>query len=340
MKALQELTSHLSEFAMRIKTCAYLERRKRRKNFLPLAAFYLFLFSSCAPAALPNQPAALTPYHTLTPGATTTPALGFVAGPAALPSPTPFTYVIQAGDTMGALAQQFGVPLDALIAANPGVSPNAMPVGATLYIPTDKNNPTNESTPTPVPFAVAQVQCYPTLDNGMWCFALAQNDSDAALENLSARISLLSADGGLVAAQDAIPPLNVIPPHASLPLTAFFAPPIPADAQPQAQILSSTILPLDDARYLPALIVNPQTEIAPGGRAARVTGQVSLPANVAEAKTVWVAAVAYDAAGRVVGFRRWEGNGLAPGASIPFELTVSSLGSRVTRVELFAEARP
>ena len=36
---------------------------------------------------------------------------------------------------MGALAQKFGVPLDALIAANPSVSPNAMPIGAALLHP-------------------------------------------------------------------------------------------------------------------------------------------------------------------------------------------------------------
>jgi murein DD-endopeptidase MepM/ murein hydrolase activator NlpD len=303
--------------------------------------FALFILAACASNPINSSaPAALTPYQTLTPSATSTPELGFVTAQAALPTSTPFTYVVQAGDTMGAIAQKFGVSLDALIAANPSVSPNAMSIGATLYIPTDKNNPTNESTPTPVPFVISQVQCYPTLDNGMWCFALAQNDSDAALENLSARISLLSADGGLVAAQDAIPPLNVIPPHTSLPLTTFFAPPIPADARPRAQILSSTGLAADDARYLPALIVNPLTEIASNGKTARVTGQVSLPGNVAEAKTVWVAVVAYDDAGRVVGFRRWEGSGLTPGASIPFDLTVSSLGSRVARVELFVEARP
>ena len=257
-----------------------------------------------------------------------------------LPSPTPFTYTIQAGDTMSELAQKFGVSLDALIAANPSISPNIMPVGAALLIPTDQKNPTGESTPTPVPFLISQMVCYSTLDNGLWCFALARNDSDSALENLSARILLLSADGGLVAAQDAIPPLNVIPPHTSLPLTVFFAPPAPSDASPRAQILSATTLAPDDARYLPAALVNPLTEIASDGRTARVSGQISLPVESVPAKTVWVAAVAYDAAGRVVGFRRWEGSGLQPGGNLLFDLTVSSLGSRVARVEVFVEARP
>lgn len=311
-----------------------------RKLLPAFAALVLILASSCAPVAPPNQPAALTPYVTFTASPTIAPDVGTAAADTALPSPTPFTYTIQAGDTLSALAQKFGVPLDALIAANPNVSPNAMSVGQTLLIPTDENNPTGESTPTAVPFAISQIQCYPTLDNGMWCFALARNDSADALENVSARLSLLSADGGLVAAQDALPPLNVLPPYSSLPLTVFFPSPAPVDASPHAQILSATILQPNDARYLNASLLNPLTEIASDGRTARASGQVSLPANSLPAQTVWVAAVAYDAAGRVVGFRRWEGSGLQPGGSIQFVLTVASLGSRVTRVELFVEARP
>lgn len=306
-------------------------------------AFLLLFASACASASsLPlEDDAALTPYFTHTPSATATLEMGLVTEQGALPTPTPFTYIIQAGDTMGALAQKFGVPLDALIAANPTISPNAMPIGAVLLIPADRNNPTGEATPTPVPFLIVQIDCYPTLDNGMWCFVLARNDSDSALENLSARLSLLSSDGRLAAAQDALPPLNVIPPHASLPLTVFFSPPAPVDGHPRVQILSATLLAPNDARYLPAVLGVPQIEIAPDGRTARVRGQVSLPADVpAAAKTVWVAAVAYDAAGRVVGFRRWEGGGLLPGASLTFELTVASLGSRVMRVEVFVEARP
>jgi LysM repeat protein len=314
--------------------------RKTNCQFvLPLAT--LILLVACGTAA-PNSPApaALMPYLTLTPSPTTTPDVGTAAADTALPSPTPFTYTIQAGDTLSALAQKFGVPLDALIAANPNVSPNAMSVGQTLLIPTDKNNPTGEATPTAVPFAISQIQCYPTLDNGMWCFALARNDSADALENVSARLSLHSSDGGLVAAQVAILPLNVLPPHSSLPLTVFFPSPAPVDASPHAQILSATILQPNDALYLNASLLNPLTEIASDGRTARLSGQVSLPANSLPAQTVWVTAVTYDAAGRVVGFRRWEGSGLQPGGSIQFVLTVASLGSRVTRVELFVEARP
>lgn len=52
--------------------------------------------------------------------------------------PTPVsgpTYVVQPGDTLFAIARQFGVTLEALQAANPAINANALPVGATLVIP-------------------------------------------------------------------------------------------------------------------------------------------------------------------------------------------------------------
>jgi len=312
-----------------------------RKLLPALAALFLLLTSYCSPITpVSSPPPALTPYFTATPSPTLAQIPELVFGDTPLPTPTPFTYAIKAGDTMSQLAQQFGVPLEALIAANPNISPNAMSVGQTLLIPADADNPTGQPTPTPVPFAVTQIQCYPTLDGGMWCFALARNDSADVMENLSARLSILSADGKLVAAQMAIPPLNILPPHSSLPLTAFFPPPIPADATPRVQVLTAITIPANDPRYLSATLQNTTSEIASDGRTARLSGQVSLPADSAPAKTVWVAAVAYDAAGRVTGFRRWEGSGLQPGGSLTFDFTVASLGSRVTRVELFVEARP
>ena len=96
----------------------------------------------------------------------------------------------------------------------------------------------------------------------------------------------------------------------------------------------------NNTRYLNASLLNPVTEIASNGRTANVSGQVSLPPDSLPAQSVWVVAVAYDAAGGVVGFRRWEGGGLQPGGSLPFTLTVPSLGLPVARVELFVEARP
>jgi LysM repeat protein len=317
-----------------------LHKRNIIQAVTSVLAAALLLTACGTPAAGPTEPAALTPYWTFTPSPSATLAMGSLPGETSLPSATPFTYIIQAGDTMGALADRFGVPVNALIAANPNISPNAMPIGASLLIPTDRNNPTGESTPTPVPFAITQIDCYPTLDDGTWCFLLARNDSTEALENVSAQITLVSAGGELLASQAAIAPLNLIPPNSALPLTAFFPSTAGVDSTPHIQVLAATSLAANDSRYLSAALVNPVTEVAANGRTAAIHGEVSLPAGSSPAKTVWVAAVAYDGAGRVVGFRRWEGGGLEAGGSLAFRMTVASLGAPLTRVELFVEARP
>jgi LysM repeat protein len=51
------------------------------------------------------------------------------------PGCTGFIYVIQAGDTFFLLSQRFNVPLNAIIAANPGVDPNNLQVGQRVCIP-------------------------------------------------------------------------------------------------------------------------------------------------------------------------------------------------------------
>lgn len=44
-------------------------------------------------------------------------------------------YEVQSGDTLASIAQQFGLSLDALQAANPGVDPASLPIGRLLVIP-------------------------------------------------------------------------------------------------------------------------------------------------------------------------------------------------------------
>ena len=44
-------------------------------------------------------------------------------------------YEVQSGDTMASIAQAFGLSLDELSAANPGLDPAALPIGRLLVIP-------------------------------------------------------------------------------------------------------------------------------------------------------------------------------------------------------------
>ena len=58
-------------------------------------------------------------------------------------------------------------------------------------------------------------------------------------------------------------------------------------------------------------------------------------------RTVWVAAVAYDRDGRVVGWRRWEsGAAMRAGIANQFQMHIYSLAGAISRLELSVQARP
>ncbi len=288
----------------------------------------------------------LTPFVTSTaesaqPAGTAPTPEGLVAAETPLPSPTPFTYTVKSGDTISSIALKFGVSMDDLQAANPEIPPNAMSIGQVIRIPSNPDNPSGEPTPTPAPFTVRQIGCYPTSDRGMWCFVLVHNDFPDLLENVSAQITLVDADNTTLASQTALLPLNILQPNTSLPLTVYFPPEIPNNAKPQVQILTAIRLLPGDERYLPATVNNTLVQVDADGLSARVNGQVFLPSGAGNASQVWVAATAYDESGEVVGVRRWEWNdGLAAGGNLPFEFMLASIGGKISIVDFAVEARP
>ena len=300
------------------------------------------LSTACAPQANASTPfpATLVPFATSTRSLTQTPDI-LVVAETPLPTPTPFTYTVQQGDTISSIALKFGVSMDDLVAANPELSPNAMSIGAVVNIPGSRENPSGEPTPTPAPFTVKQVECYPTADQGLWCFALAHNEFPDLIENVSAQITLIDSTGRTISSQTALLPLNILAPNTSLPLVVYFAPEIPPGVKPQVQIITAIRLLPGDERYLPATVSNALVQVNADGRSAHVTGLVLLPADGQAASQVWLTGTAYDESGRVVGVRRWEWDaGLSPGGSLPFEFGISSLVGRIERVEFAVEARP
>lgn len=58
------------------------------------------------------------------------------AGPAPGTLAADGTYVIKAGDTFGKLASQFGVSVDEIVRANPGVDPRRLRIGQKVVVPT------------------------------------------------------------------------------------------------------------------------------------------------------------------------------------------------------------
>lgn len=294
------------------------------------------LLSACVSSSEQTLDGPLEPYLTGTSTQTSTPDV-IVILETPLPTSTPATYVIQSGDTLSELAERFKVSQDSLRAANPDLNPNSMSTGQTILIPDPSNPIAAASTLTPVPAPVTQAVCHPTADSGLWCFALIQNNTADLFENVSAQITLLDSNDAVVASQTAYTPLDIIPSNASMPVYVFF-PDISTEVHPRVQVLSA--LPASTASHPAGIINNSLAQIDWDGRTAQLSGQVYLPSESQAATQVWVAAVAYDRYGNVVGLRRWEGDGIQPGTSIPFNFVVSSLGGGIDSVEFFVEIRP
>lgn len=309
-----------------------------------LSLFFFFILTACVPQPADSAPPVddLIPFVTSTesPFQTSGP-VGLVTAETPLPSPTPFTYTVQTGDTISGIALKFGLSIDDLQAANPEVSASAMSVGAVLKIPSNPDNPSGEPTPTAAPFIIEQTKCYPTANKGMWCFVLVHNDFSDFIENVSVQVTLVDSNNASLASQPALLPLNILPPNTSLPLSVFFPPDIPVDAEPQVQVLTAIRLLPNDARYLPVTLNNTLVQVNADGHSAQVSGLVLSQIQATDASQVWVAATAYDVAGNVVGVRRWESiTALPAGGILPFEFLLSSIGGRIARVEFAVEARP
>jgi LysM repeat protein len=296
--------------------------------------------TACGPSTVPSTPmvSAPQPYSTVahSPSPTLLPPLTQDI----LPTPTIFLYVVVQGDTLTGIAKRFGVALEALISANPGVQPAALSVGTKLTIPVGAAV-AGEATPTPVPLNVRQARCWPGTQGGLWCFALVQNDYAETLENLSAQFSLVGQTGQVLTSQVAFASLDILPSGQSMPIAAYFPPPAPATPAERVQVLTAIRLVPGDARYLPAVVRDSVVSVDWSGRSAQVGGRVELTSATGKANSVWVLAVAYDNAGEVVGMRRWElPSPLDGGHSAEFSFPVSSVGPGIERVEFLVEARP
>jgi len=252
-----------------------------------------------------------------------------------MPSPTPWTYQVQSGDTMLGIALRFGIPLEELKQANPGVDPQFLSVGTRLLIPINADNPAGLPTPTPMPLTVGTPFCAPAVDGGVVCLVTVTNPGAQAVEAVSVWVAL---ENGPAQAAEALN--DLLPAGGTTAAVIRFAPPAPSNPSASARVLRA--LPVDDQRlqthYLPTTLNNTTTIIAANARSAQIKGVVAVTEG--KARQVWVVAVAYDALGRPVGARRWEARGAetAKGKPIAFTLTVYSIGPAIEKVSLFAEA--
>jgi LysM repeat protein len=313
----------------------------------------LYLLIACIPEPMetsqtqtPTYKGTLRPYPSGT--ATETPLpTGYnspTPSPTITPTPTPVYYEVQLGDDMYSIAWRYNLSPAEVMTANPTINPRAMSVGMQVLIPitpTIEPTPgdTQEVTPTPTETGteIVQPDCYPDALGGLWCFVLVENEEETSVENLSAVVTL--EDGDEARQEVAIMPLNLLPPGQSLPLIAYFEPPVSDNYEVSAEI--DFFLPVmpDDDRYIEVEIVRQDIEYSEDRKTARVTGYLRLSDGQTDAEYLWINATAFDADGKVVAVRRWDVNETLPAGEESFyDLTLYSMGGEIDRVDMMVEA--
>lgn len=317
----------------------------RRTSHLILFIVLLALLLGCSQDSTQIQPKttatrtpALTPFtlQSPTPSPSVTPIITSTQEPL-LPTPTPFTYSIQKGDTLFGLALRFDTTVDEIVAANPDTNTSLLSVGTELIIPTGEEDSTAKiSTPTPVPVTLSQPGCYQEIDGGLICYVQATNHQNKPLENLSALINLHLPSGDIASSRVAIPPLNILNPDESIPLSARFPPPVPETYQAFASLLTA----LPSAENRPSLDVqNVEQSFQSNRRQATLSGTISIETSGSPGEqSVWLIAVAYDAQDQIIGHRKrvYNLSGTA-NQNLEYEINLYSLGPAIERISLYTE---
>jgi hypothetical protein len=261
-------------------------------------------------------------------------------------------HTVKKGEDLGGIAFIYHITVPDLMAANPTITPQVMSIGAVLVIPPPKTPlPTEAASAQPaaataLPLEIGKTNCVHGTDGGLTCLFPVKNTRSQALESVSGVIRIQSPDGNALLEQHVLLPLDVLPPGAALPLLAYFpaeqVADLPKDFRAAGEI--QTALPhAEDGRYLPTELRNQKALIAADGLSAAISLDVLLAGQQGPAQRIWVAAVAYDDQGQMIGARRWEnpaGQSLTADQPLSVQINLYSLAGKIHRVELMAEARP
>ena len=277
-----------------------------------------------------------------TPPDTPTPA-PYTPEPTATPTitPTPVLYVIQSGESLGAIAERFNVSVAALQEANGILDPRALQIGQELVIPSEEEAETAEDvtpTPTPMPLAVENIHLSDTAIGGLWVMGEVLNTSETALEQVRVGVTLVDANGADLGSADALVALDLVDVGEAAPFAILFGSAPPDFDRYRVGVLSA--VPAYVGSYYRDLEIRDLSGGAEGVASYVVSGRVYND-GPEEAVDVQVVLTAYDPLNRVIAMRTIapEYNVAPVGGETAFSAVLSPVGGPVTRVAAVAQGR-
>lgn len=250
------------------------------------------------------------------------------------PTPTPVVHIVEQGDTLLGVALDYGITLDALLAANTLDVTDYLRIGQPLIIPLTEESrdivggvPLGNlllPTPTPLPVEPVGVAMYRTPVGGIWCLGGVENTTDGPLTNIQVQVTLIMEDGTPLATTVVLAAADYLQHGQIAPFSALFTSPPEGVADAQAMVLRAESIGPITAGFVPLEILS--VEGAVSGPQYRVRGRLANGSSVGIAQ-ISVVAVIFDEAGRVLGYRQSVQEMaamLAPGQESTFDLLLTS----------------
>ena len=304
-----------------------------------LTALTSLMVTGCGRIIQPPTPTAVvgvqptptdTPRPTATRRATFTPVPATPSDtPTPTVTPTPIIYVIKKGDTLLAIARQFGVTVQSLQEINGITDPRRLRIGQELIVPLEEGEgePTVVPTPTPVALEIQGLAFHWTPVGSLWCLGEVLNLSGQPAEEVQVRISLHDGEGTFLASEAAYTQLDIVASGARAPFAILFSAPPSSFAQYQTQLVSGVPSTHLGPRY-PHLAIKEEWGGWLDENTYQVQGEVHNTGE-ADAERVAVVVTLYDETGHVVGARTVA---IPPevflaGAIAPFEVTIIPVGA-------------
>jgi LysM repeat protein len=243
-------------------------------------------------------------------------------------TPTPIIYVIKKGDTLLAIARQFGVTVAAVQQVNGISDPRRLRIGQEIIIPAraEEGGPTVVPTPTPVALKIQGLAFYRTPVGSLWCMGEVLNLSGQPAEEVQVQVSLHDEQGQLLAMGAAFTQLDILAAGGRAPFAILFAAPPSSFAQYQTRVLGGVPSTHLGPRYSELIVTEDHGEWLDENN-YQVRGQVHNRGQ-ADAERVVVVVTLYDQEDHVVGARTVEipAEVFLAGAMAPFEVTLTPLG--------------
>ena len=221
------------------------------------------------------------------------------------PSPTPAVHVVQPGETLIAIALQYGVTVGALQSTNGISDPSTLQVSQELIIPTGEESK-GESlvlllpSPTPVAFAIEGLTCYEEPLGSLWCVGEVVNSTESSIENVQLQVTLHDSAGQELLSGEVFAALDLILSGQRAPFGVRFTS-LPDDYRFRATPIRAEASSEPASRF--ATLEVTQVEAGPAGSLFEVSGSIANPGQ-RPVTSVTVVVTTYDAEGKLTGFRQ------------------------------------